>query len=408
MKNYNGIEITEDFYAFFAPYFLDIISQINDPREQDNYNLQYSLSSYLSVILLGLCQGATSMRQIVLLSQDEAFRARVAFLCAGGKMAQSQNAYTNLVEQLDPQAFQQQYVTILHRLADAGLFTPFAIQGLRIAALDGIELHHHLSAERHYGRTCPSCLTRIHKKGTPQEYVEYFHRTAVLTLVGHPGSIFCAQEPLQCREDGADKGSEKKAAKRLLYRAHEQHLLDLIDVLVCDALSADADFIATVQSYGIMPIIRIKQEHYNIMKEVNELSQYISFSRVDEDYARHIVYRYRVFEHLTSWKTYKEPLCIVEIDEQCSDGKTQQARWVFPQEYAVQLLPALVREIGHLRWQEEINEFKLANPHLNIKHMLHHEPNSIQIFLFFKLFVLTFFSLFVSKYDPRLQKKRIL
>jgi hypothetical protein len=408
MKSYNGIGITEDFYTFFAPYFLDIVSHINDPREQDNYNLQYSLSSYLSVMLLGLCQSATSMRQIVLLSKDEAFRERAAFLCAGGKIAQSQNAYTNLVEQLDPQAFQQQYNTILHSLSRDGLLAPFAVQGLRIAALDGIELHHHLSAERHYGRTCPSCLTRIHKKGTVQEYAEYFHRTAVLTLVGRPGSIFCAQEPLQCREDGADKGSEKKAAKRLLQRAHEHHLLDLIDVLVCDALYADADFIATVQSYGIMPVIRIKQEHYNIMKEVDALSQHISFSRVDEDYERKIVYRYRIFEHLMSWKMYKDALCIVEVHEQCSDGKTQQARWVFPQEYAPQLLPALVREIGHLRWQEEINEFKLANQHLHIKHMLHHEPNSIQIFLFLKLFVLTFFSLFVAQREPRLQKKRIL
>src|SRR6266571_6181220 len=70
-------------------------------------------------------------------------------------------------------------------------------------------------------------------------------------------------------------------------------------------------------------------------------------------------------------------------------------------------LPVLVREFGHLRWQEEINEFKLANQHLHIKHMLHHEPNSIQIFLFLKLFVLTFFSLFVAQYEPRLQKKRI-
>src|SRR5712691_6148442 len=358
MKKYNGIEVTEDFYAFFAPYFLDIVSHINDPREQDNYNIQYSLSSYLSVILLGLCQGVTSMRQIVLLSKDEAFRARAAFLCAGGQMAQSQNAYTNLIEQLDPQAFQQRYNIILQSLARDGLLTPFAIQGLRIAALDGIELHHHLSAERHYGTTCPYCLTRKHKKGTAQEYVEYFHRTAVLTLVGHPGSIFCAQEPLRCHEDGAEKGSEKKAAKRLLQRAHEHHLLDLIDVLVCDALYADADFIAAVQSYGIRPVIRIKQEHYNIMKEVNELSQHISFSRVDEDYERHMVYRYRIFEHLTSWKMYKEPLGIVEVDEQCSDGKAQQSRWVFPQEYAAQLLPALVREIGHLRWQEEINEFK--------------------------------------------------
>jgi hypothetical protein len=65
MKSYNGIEVTENFYEFFAPYFLDIISHINDPREQDNYNLRYSLSSYWSVIILGLCQGATSMRQIV-------------------------------------------------------------------------------------------------------------------------------------------------------------------------------------------------------------------------------------------------------------------------------------------------------------------------------------------------------
>jgi len=98
-------------------------------------------------------------------------------------------------------------------------------------------------------------------------------------------------------EDGADKGSEKKAAKRLLQRAQTHHLLDLMDVLVCDALYADADFITTVQSYGIVPVIRIKQEHYNIMKEANELGQYISFSREEHDYERDLSYRYRIFEH---------------------------------------------------------------------------------------------------------------
>jgi hypothetical protein len=51
-------------------------------------------------------------------------------------MAQSQNAYTNLIEQLDPQAFQQRYNIILQSLARDGLLTSFAIQGLRIAALD--------------------------------------------------------------------------------------------------------------------------------------------------------------------------------------------------------------------------------------------------------------------------------
>jgi hypothetical protein len=90
-------------------------------------------------------------------------------------------------------------------------------------------------------------------------------------------------------------------------------------------------------------------------------------------------------------------------------NRTQQkSRWVFPQEYAEELLPTLVREVEHLRWQEEINEFKLANQHFDIKHILHHEPNAIEIFLFLKFFVLTFISLFLSQREPRLQKKTVL
>jgi hypothetical protein len=41
MPTYNGIEITEEFYEFFAPYFVNLISHIQDPREQDNINLHY-------------------------------------------------------------------------------------------------------------------------------------------------------------------------------------------------------------------------------------------------------------------------------------------------------------------------------------------------------------------------------
>src|SRR5712691_2014583 len=102
------------------------------------------------------------------------------------------------------------------------------------------------------------------------------------------------------------KVQRKKQPSAYLQRAAEQHVLDLIDVLVCEALYADADCIATVQSYGIMPVIRIKQEQYNIMKEVDELSGYISFARAEEDYERKLSYRYRIFEHLPLWKMYKD------------------------------------------------------------------------------------------------------
>jgi hypothetical protein len=227
----------------------------------------------------------------------------------------------------------------------------------------------------------------------------------IFPLVGPAGSVFWDQEPMYPSEDGHDKGSEKKAATRLLKRMYDTHLLDMIDVVVCDALYADAEFIRTATSYGIMPIIRIKQENYNIMKEVADLGYHLSFSKSAYDMERKRQYQYCVFEHLTSWLAYPDELCIVEIHEQLADGTTQKARWVFPQIHASTLLPPLVREIGHLRRQEEINEFKLANQHFDIKHILHHEQNSIQIFLFLKLFVSAFVSLFLSQKEPRLQKK---
>jgi hypothetical protein len=121
-------------------------------------------------------------------------------------------------------------------------------------------------------------------------------------------------------EEGHDKGSEKKAATRLLKRMAESYLLDLIDVVVCDALYADAEFIRTATSYDIMPIIRIKQENYNIMKEVTELGEHLSFSKSAYDDERKRRYQYRVFEHLTSWQAYPGELCIVEIQEQLPDG----------------------------------------------------------------------------------------
>jgi len=144
------------------------------------------------------------------------------------------------------------------------------------------------------------------------------------------------------------------------------------------------------------------------VKEVTDLGEHLSFSKSAYDDERKRRYQYRVFEHLTSWQAYPGELCIVEIHEQLPDGTIHKARWVFPQIQASTLLPPIVREIGHLRWQEEINEFKLANQHFDIKHILHHEQNSIQIFLFLKLFVSAFISLFLSQKEPSLQKKSVL
>ena len=88
----------------------------------------------------------------------------------------------------------------------------------------------------------------VHKKGTEHEREECFHRPVIFSLVGPARSVFGDQEPIYPSEDGHDKGSEKKAAQHLLKRMSDTSLLDLIDVVGCDAFYADADLIRTVIS----------------------------------------------------------------------------------------------------------------------------------------------------------------
>jgi hypothetical protein len=42
-----------------------------------------------------------------LLSQDQAFQQQIAFLCNNSGTPHSQNSFTNLTKQLNPQEFQQ-------------------------------------------------------------------------------------------------------------------------------------------------------------------------------------------------------------------------------------------------------------------------------------------------------------
>jgi hypothetical protein len=64
------------------------------------------------------------MRQIALLSQDQAFQQQIAFLCEAGGTPRSQNSFTNLTEQLSPPDFQPRYNLILRELYENGAFTP--------------------------------------------------------------------------------------------------------------------------------------------------------------------------------------------------------------------------------------------------------------------------------------------
>jgi hypothetical protein len=137
-----------------------------------------------------------------LFSQDQSVREQIAFLFGGGDTARSQNAFTRLSRQLNPQEFQQQYQVIFHDLHDTHALDPFMINNLMIGAIDGIELHNHLYTDLQNVTPCSHCLKRVHKKGTEHEREECFHRHVVMSLVGHPGSLFMAQEPMYPSEDG--------------------------------------------------------------------------------------------------------------------------------------------------------------------------------------------------------------
>ncbi len=311
----------------------------------------------------------------------------------------SQNTIADLTEKLNPAEIQVFIYEDFKRAWHGKRFTPFALKsGIYAAAVDGVETHH--SRENN----CKDCLSRVHKRGTEKQWIEYYHREVVFSLVGKCGAFFIASEPVSPRYNDSGKDSEVAAAKRLLSRLAKAKILKYFTIVVLDALYAKAPFIELIEFYRLIPVIRIKQENYNIIKDIKGLDKEIPFSEARLDKERLLKYQIREFTDLTSWDSYPGKLRIVEIKGEYIKKKINNnyhAHWVLPQNISVPISMELIRITGHWRWKEELNIFRSLKQNFKVQHVTHHHHISIQVVFLLKCFIHSLLNLYlIRKLNP--------
>ncbi len=136
-----------------------------------------------------------------------------------------------------------------------------AIEGWRVAAVDGVELFNGTS------HCCSDCLSRFHRA---TGVTEYFHRGVMMQQVGNDPHVIYGMEMLR-PGDGADKAEgETTAAQRLMRDVVRRHGR-LVDILTFDALYAKAPLIHECLDHRIDVVIRMKEERRLIMQDAKGL-----------------------------------------------------------------------------------------------------------------------------------------
>jgi hypothetical protein len=268
------------------------------------------------------------------------------------------------------------------------------IQGLGVAVLDGHESH------ASYRRHCTGCLQRtIHseKKG---DRIQFYHRNVTLMLVpgvrpGHKAiRLLLDLEPQRPGED------EAATALRLLGRVLAAYPR-AFDVVLADALYAEAPFFNFLAAHGKHALVVLKDERRNIYQDVLGL-----FKLVQPQKGR---YRSRDclwwdFPELVSWPQVKVPLRVIRsvetyaVRRQLTGEVAQEtSEWI----WVTTLLPAQasterVAGLGHQRWDVENHGFNELVNGWYADHVYKHEPNAIESFLLTAFLAYNLFHAFIT------------
>jgi hypothetical protein len=256
------------------------------------------------------------------------------------------------------------------------------IEGLLVAVLDG----HETNAS--YRRHCEGCLQR--KIRTREgERIQYYHRNVTLMLLGEKLRLLLDVEAQRPGED------EVATARRLLERVLQRYPR-AFQVVLADALYAEAGFINYLWSHRKYVLIVLKDERRDIYQDCQGL-----FKIHDP-----IRGRYRDREclwwdvcDLTSWSGVGTPLRVVRslegygVKRQVTKEVEQQAtEWIWVTNLPANLAStALVVRLGHARWDIENYGFNELVNGWHADHVYRHHPAAIDafyllVFLAFNLF----------------------
>ena len=257
------------------------------------------------------------------------------------------------------------------------------VQGRIVAALDGIEV---LSS---YSRCCDACLERrvaARKGGVKVEQLQYYHRAVGCQIVNSPAKPFLAIEWLRPGE------GEDTAALRLLERLPGLYGSRFFDILLLDALYAQAPVLKMAERMGWDPVISLKQNHRELYQSSIRL-----FARRPADCTSTEIHAGKTYE-FQFWDTsglpfaidHPQPVRVVRSEEKLTQNhyrrgklepETTEHEWLWVTTLEAKAFPPhVVRQLGHMRWKQENNGWNDLTQNWAFKHgFLHacrHRPKT--------------------------------
>lgn len=258
------------------------------------------------------------------------------------------------------------------------------VQGRIVAALDGIEV---LSS---YSRCCDSCLQRrvsVRKDGVKTEQLQYYHRAVGCQIVSSPCKPFLALEWLQPGE------GEDTAALRLLHKLPDLYGTRFFDILLLDALYAQAPVLKLANRIGWDLVISLKQNHRELYQSAVRLfaSRPADGSSTERHDGKQYQFQLWDSEGFPFSADYPQPVRVVRSEEKLTQNhyrrgklqsETTEHEWLWMTTLDSQTFPAtLVRRLGHDRWKLENNGWNDLTQNWAFKHgFLHacrHRPPSV-------------------------------
>jgi hypothetical protein len=251
---------------------------------------------------------------------------------------------------------------------------PAPWHGLVPLVLDGHE------STASYLRCCQGCLERQVKVGDG-ERTQYYHRYVGCALAGEDHHHL-----LDIEEVLAGEG-EVAAALRLLTRVTAAYPR-AFDVVLADALYAQAPFFQAVLALGKDVLVVLKHEERELYRDAMALCEVLPPQEFARERGRVRVECWDI-EDLTSWSSLGRPVRVVRTRETRTirrqiDGEDEMQSnewmWVTTLSKAKASSSACV-DLGHMRWDIENQGFNEAVNHWGLDHVYRHEPRAMRAIL---------------------------
>jgi hypothetical protein len=291
---------------------------------------------------------------------------------------------------------------ILKKSKQNKLYRDGTIEGLKVVALDGVEL---FSSKK---KSCPNCLVRV-----INEVPHYYHKSVVAGYVGIDPHLVLGQEMLKPNKDSSShKGEgELTAAKRLIKSLSQKHH-NFADVIVYDAIACNAPWINFIKEYNMEAVVRVKDDRLNIVKDALGLFKIRKPDAVwDVRDKNNKITRVSAWSENIDMTGVKDGIRFVKFKESVINtitGEITKENEIWIITTAKNMSMETLRKIIHARWGIENNIFRQLKNQWNMEHCFIHHENGLEATLMFMIIAFNLMQLFFFKRLKNFRMRKLL